>query len=86
MEFFEFDAVVGDWEDNVYESEDLKENEMLEFFKQFDQVSPEIMCGFIIYPDQTGKSIYLYKDYTNTSSLEIDFDGYITILYESKAY
>jgi hypothetical protein len=87
MEFLEMDAVLSNWENSIYESKDLEINEMLEFFKPFDQVSPEILCGFMISPNETAKSIYLnIAGETDTSSLGLDFDGYITMLYESRAY
>ena len=81
------EAVLSSWINNIYEPEDLEINEMLEFFQPFDQVSPEILSGFMITPNETYKSIYLnIAGETDTSSLEIDFDGYVTMLYESRAY
>ena len=87
MEFLKMEAVLSSWEGSIYEPEDLEFNEMLEFFHPFDQVSPEILCGFMITPNETYQSIYLnIAGETDTSCLNIDFDGYITMLYESRAY
>jgi hypothetical protein len=87
MEFLEMEAVLSSWEGSVYESEDLEFNEMFEFFHPFDQVSPEILCGFMITPDETYQSIYLHvAGSTNTPSLDLNFDGYVTMLHESRAY
>ncbi len=87
MEFLKIEAVLSSWEDSIYEPEDLEFNEMLEFFQPFDQVSPEILCGFMITPNETYESIYLnMAGETDTSFLGLDFDGYVTMLYESRAY
>ncbi len=87
MEFLKMEAVLSSWEDSIYEPEDLEMNEMLEFFHPFDQVSPEILCGFMITPNETYQSIYLnMAGETDTSFLDLDFDGYVTMLYESRAY
>ena len=87
MEFLEMEAVLSSWEGSIYESEDLDFNEMLKFFHPFDQVSPEMLCGFMITPNETYESIYLnMAGETDTSSLELNFNGYVTMLYESRAY
>lgn len=87
MEFLEMEAVLSSWEDSIYEPEDLEINEMLEFFHPFDQVSPEILCGFMITPDETYQSIYLnVAGSTDTPFLDLNFDGYVSMLYESRAY
>lgn len=87
MEFLAMEAVLSSWEDSIYEPEDLEMNEMLEFFHPFDQVSPEILCGFMITSNETYQSIYLnMAGETETSFLGLDLDGYVTMLYESRAY
>lgn len=87
MEFLEMEAVLSSWEDSVYEPGDLELNEMLEFFHPFDQVSPEILCGFMITLDETYESIYLnVSGETDTPFLDLNFDGYVSMLYESRAY
>ncbi|MEM9686342.1 MAG: hypothetical protein AAF934_05405 [Bacteroidota bacterium] len=86
-EFLEMEAVLSSWENSIYDTEDLEENEFLEFFHPFDEVSPEIMCGFMITPNATYESIYLnLAGETDTHYLDLDFDGYVTMLYESRAY
>lgn len=87
MEFLAMEVVLSSWEDSIYEPEDLDMNEMLEFFHPFDQVSPEILCGFMITSNETYQSIYLnMAGETETSFLGLDFEGYLTMLYESRAY
>jgi len=87
MEFLAMEAILSSWEGSVYEPEDLEFNEMLEFFHPFDQVSPEILCGFMITPNETYQSIYLNGvGETDTPFLDLNFDGYVTMLYESRAY
>ncbi len=87
MRFLKIEDVLSSWENSIYDPEDLEMNEMLEFFHPFDEISPEIMCGFMIAPNETYESIYLNSaGETETSYLGLDFDGYVTMLYESRAY
>ncbi|WP_062056984.1 hypothetical protein [Aquimarina longa] len=87
VEFLELDVVQSSWEGVVYENRDLKINENLKFFRPFDQVSPEILCGFIMKSDEVFDSIYLHNSGSvSLSYLDVNFEGYITMLYEAKAY
>ncbi|WP_108808607.1 hypothetical protein [Aquimarina spinulae] len=88
LEFIDFETIVGSWEGQVFERDDLEFNELLEFYHPFDNVSPEFSCGFII-DNETGtwESIYTHTwGERSTKSLDINFEGYITMLYESRAY
>lgn len=88
MEFIDFKSVLGSWEGQVYEQADLEYCELLEFFNPFDMVAAEFSCGFIIQPDLgTWRGIFLHKWGTReVERLDIDFEGYVTMLFESKAY
>ena len=87
VEFLEMKEVVKSWEGQIYEKEDLETNDMLEYFHPFDLVTPEAQCGFMITPEYTSPSIYYNKSgYTETERLELDFVGYVTMLYHSAAY
>jgi len=70
---------------SVYDESDIEREDLLEFFYTFDMVTPETECGFMITPEETYKSIY-YKSGLYVYRLELDFVGYITMLYHSKAY
>jgi len=70
---------------NVYDESDIEREDLLEFFYTFDMITPEAECGFIITPEETYKTIY-YKSGQYVYRLELDFVGYITMLFHSKAY
>ena len=64
---------------------DFANNDMLKYFYAFDIVTAETECGFMITPEETYKTIY-YRSGFETNSLELDFVGYVTMLYHSRAY
>ncbi|MEM9685293.1 MAG: hypothetical protein AAF934_00040 [Bacteroidota bacterium] len=89
MKFLKIESVLSSsWSENLlFEPEDLEMDERLGFFRPFDQVSPEILCGFIITPDETYESIYVHDvGRTSVTSLDVNFEGYTTMLYESRTY
>ncbi len=87
VEFLPLVNVLSSWEDTLYDEDDIKADKSIIHFKPFDQVSPEILCGFIDKPNEEYKSIYLHRmGYSELSSLDLDFEGYITMLCEARAY
>ena len=87
VHFLKMNEVVSNWEGQIYEKEDLENNDLLAFFHPFDLVTSEAQCGFMITPEETYKSIFYNKSgQTETERLELDFAGYVTMLYHSAAY
>ena len=85
--FLKYDEVIRSWKGELYELEDLEKNDFLEFFHPFDLITDEAQCGFMITPEETYKSIfYNQSGYAETLRLELDFKGYVTMLYNSNGY
>lgn len=85
--FLEMESIFSSWEDVLYNNDDLSINENLKYFRPFDQVSPEILCGFLIKTNEAYESVYLhYSGESSLQYLDVDFEGYVTMLYDAKAY
>lgn len=87
LNFLRIEITLQDWSDKLYYESDLEENDLLEYYKPFDEVTPEVTSGFLITPEFTSDTIYAhYVSDNELYDLDIDFAGYIEMAKEAKIY
>ncbi|NQX97910.1 MAG: hypothetical protein HRT73_08535 [Flavobacteriales bacterium] len=86
--FIPIEEIYDDYSNQLYFEEDLEEDPLIVSFRPFDEISPEVRCGFIDHPTETIKSIFLHTTSSNygIQDLDIDFDGYIELMKMCWAY
>lgn len=87
MRMLNIENVLQDWKNEIYYESDIEENDLLEYYKPIDFVTPEVSSGILITPEFTSDSIYCHiNGNTDLFDLDLDFEGYIDMAVESKIY
>ena len=87
LSFLKIEDILKDWSGKLFYKNDLEENDLLEYFKPFDYVTPEVSSGILITPNFTSESIYCHiSGGTDLFDLDLDFNGYIEMAKEAKIY
>ncbi|MGH1437183.1 MAG: hypothetical protein ACRBG0_22275 [Lewinella sp.] len=87
LQFLELEHVFKDGLGQLYDTEDLLEEELIEFFKPFDLVTDEAECGFLHRPGFASESIYYHRTGTpQLYNLDIDFSGYLEMALAARVY
>jgi hypothetical protein len=87
LQFLELENVLKDGLGEIYDKEDLEEEELLEFFKPFDLVTDEAECGFLHRPGFASESMYYHRTgRPQLYNLDIDFSGYLEMALAARVY
>ncbi|WP_020535966.1 hypothetical protein [Lewinella cohaerens] len=87
LHFLAMQHVMQNWEGKLYESKDLLEEELIEFFKPFDLVTDEAECGFLHRPGFASESIYYHRTGApQLYNLDLDFSGYLEMALAARVY
>ena len=87
MRILPFHERVQNWEGQLYESEDLEEEALIQFFKPFDLITDEAQCGFLLEPGFESRAMYYNRSgVPNLYNLDIDLKGYLTMALASRIY
>lgn len=84
MSILPFEHVIRDGLGYTYQEEDLIEEELLQYFKPFDQITDEMECGFLLNPAFQSNSIYLKRiNQPDLYNLNIDMESYFELAKEA---
>ena len=87
LNLLRIETTLQDWSNKLYYESDLEENDLLEYYKPFDEVTPEVTSGFLITPEFTSDTIYThYVSRYELHDLEIDFAGYLEKAIAAKVF
>lgn len=88
FKFIPIEEIFQNYRNELYFEEDLEEDPLLENFRPFDEISPEVRCGFIDHPTEKIASIFILNqsNLNGLEDLDIDFDGYIELMKMCWAY
>ena len=88
IHFLKMQHVIQDWKKvGLFNEEDVLENDLIEYYKPFDQISETFSCGILITPDFVSESIYCHNaPDPETYDLDIDFEGYLEMAFEAKVF
>jgi len=85
--FIPIEEIYDDYS-HLFTEEELQKDPLIECFRPFDEISPEVRCGFIDYPTEKIESIYLHSlsNLDGLQDLDINFDGYVELMKMCWAY
>lgn len=87
MHFLKMEEVLQNWKGNLYDEDDLEENDLIEFFHPFDLITPEAQCGIMIGMEYEDHEIhYNYSGTAETLGLDVDFEGYLEMAKEARIF
>lgn len=87
LQFLKVEQVLQDWKGQIYEEEDLLENDLIQYFKPIDLVTDEAQCGFLNEPGFKSKSIYYNRSgEAQLYDLDLNFKGYLEMALASCIY
>ncbi|WP_422089515.1 hypothetical protein [Tenacibaculum ovolyticum] len=80
--FISIEEIYENYNNILFFEDDLEEDPLVGVFRPFDEISPEIRCGFIDDSQEEIESIYLHSISNNSGleDLDINFDGYIELM------
>ncbi len=87
LHFLKLEDVLQDGLGQLYDKEDLVEEELIGFFKPIDLVTDEAECGFLHRPGFASESIYYHRaGRPHLYNLNIDFTGYLEMALAARVY
>lgn len=87
ISFMRLQHVFQDWEGRLFDSEDIEENDLIQYFHPFDLITEEAQCGILIgQPFEDSEIYYNESGSPETDGLDVDFAGYLQMAYESRVF
>lgn len=88
FKFIPVEEIFENYYGQLYFEDDLEKDPLIDKFRPFDELSPEIRCGFIDHPDENIASIYMHNinNEYGLVNLDINIDGYVELMKMCWAY
>ena len=89
IQFLEYEQIIADQKDKLFDDEDIEQNRDICFFHPIDLISPEAECGIYFNPEGSKKNNKMYYHYSGEREiydLDLDFKGYLEMACEARVF